>query len=316
MVLDSDDKLLIKKECRKCLPAIRDIHKVKESSWSRVYHILTADQTFFCKAGPLSSAVTNEHRALSFLFAKGLRCVPEVIRYWEGRSSAFLVTRFIQGPGHYDAGRLGSNFAQVHSLKHQRDNCQDFTAGLISGMENELSDLQYWWGKVNPKRVRLLNEAGSILNKMRSLYKKKKKFFIAQRASFIHMDAQDAVIPCGDEMYLVDWHMARYGDPACDLARLCAYERQQTTHFDQEYLMKAYCGGKELEESMAWRMCFYHAGSEAALLLYSFGDCANLVRYRASPLVVGQREEGFLGKLLDHKIEKSLHQIHSDLERL
>ena len=173
MLLDLDDKLWIRKVCQKHLPVIRDIYKVKDSTWNRVYHILTSDQIFFCKVGPLLSGVTNEYRALSFLFTKRIRCVPEVICYWEGKGKAFLVTRFIQNSGQYNVGRLGENLAQIHSLKHPKDNCEDFVLRLMKGKENELSDLKYLWGKVNLKRIGLLNKVGDILKKMNSLYKKK-----------------------------------------------------------------------------------------------------------------------------------------------
>ncbi|MBL8014254.1 MAG: aminoglycoside phosphotransferase family protein [Candidatus Omnitrophica bacterium] len=316
MLFNVDIKLWIRKVCQQHLPEIRNIYRVKESPWSRVYHVLTAEKVFLCKVGPLSSGVTNEYRALSFLSTKRIQCVPQVICYREGKDQALLLTPFIHQSGSYNAVKLGENLARIHSLKHSKKNCEEFILGLLKTKENELSDLKYVWRQEALRRIRLLERAGDILKQMNSLYRKQRKFFAKDPARFIHMDAQDAVIPNEDQMYFVDWHMAGYGDPAYDLARLCEYEHQRTPLFDKGDFLKAYTGGNKLAESMAWRMDYYGLASRIALLLYSFGDCANLVRYRASPLVVSVRERDFLVKLVDHKIGAHLQKIQSDMERL
>ncbi len=316
MILDVDEKILISKELRKYFRGIHEIHKIKESSWSSVYHILTTNRILFCKVGPLAGAVTHEYQILAFLRAQGLRCVPEILSYSEIGGKALLVTRFIKETGYYNVRKLAENFAKVHALKHKDETCKNFPIEFILGMENELSDLQYIWGKENPKRVRLMNKLGDALKQMRVLYKKRKQLFAQEPLRLIQMDAQDVVIPSVNEMYLVDWHLARYGDPACDLARLFIYEQDKTKKFDRDEFIKMYARGIPVNDSLLWRINYFHLGSLVAMLLYSFGDSVNLVRYKSSPLVVQQSEKDFFRRLLDKKIENNFDQIYLMLERL
>lgn len=304
------------------VPDVGEIYRVKESSWNCVYHVHAKNGLWLGKIGPVPGGsqrregVANEYRALSGLARRGISCVPAVKGYAVRGGTAVSVVEFIRRSGLIDPHRLGMNLARVHAMRRRfSSGMKGFWLSWAGRLQEQARDLDYAGrigmldSRLEPHRREIFKEVWLMLGQLDRAVASLAEFDVPQ-LSFIMMDTADVAIPRDGEVFLVDWHLSGYGDPAWDLVRLIDYESSRGD-FDVRTFLAGYRSAGGNLEGAAIRMGYYRVLAELAAVLYAFGDEEDLVKYRASPLVVSSGEKMVLGKSLLELMDRRMQQARA-----
>lgn len=295
-----------------------NFYKIKDSPWSSVYHVIAGGNKYILKVGGKQLdhyGVRNEYNALRLLKKNKIKNIAQIAFFGQMASQDLLLTEFITPKGEFNIGDLGKIFGQIHSIKNKKTGrfYSDFSKKIICYLNTELKNMKHIYYKQNRiSNLRVIKDLELLLEGINSFILSKRLWFNENKFSFINMDNSDNIIYNNKNIFIVDWHLARFGDPAWDLSRLFCYYK-----FDAQkikYFLKNYLETVRREKFLIERIKIYNLINKIINIFYYYSDGRDLVKYSINPLTKGDPfEKKILAKALNQKISGLISEINIEL---
>jgi hypothetical protein len=286
------------------------IYKIKSNSWNSVYQIIVDNNKYLLKVGIDEldgGGVGNEYRSLKLLHSRAINNVPSVKYFGRIKYHCLLLEDFIDNTGGKINGhRLGELVGGIHSIKERpKRPYGDFAAELVSCLLMRLENIR----EINSEFSYIPDDY--ILKYIRTTLKKiqsilsKKEWILPREMSFINMDYNDSIISSGNKIFIVDWHLARFGDPAWDLTRVIYYYK-----FSKELFFEAYYSKYNTEvEYLLRRIDVYGVLNEIFNTLLYCEDNIFLLRYSLEPFLRERKNLSAATKLLKNDLIERINRL-------
>ncbi len=281
------------------------IFKIKSSPWATVYLLRPhSGNDHVLKIGLLpidGGGIENERKALHFLKSKGVVVLPKLYKDGKIGQFSFILMPFLKPGRSVSASEAGSVFADIHRVTLRRGNDHlDFASGLLAALRLISRYLEF---SGYPRQI--TREINALIDDYSALVKTKEAWFRhSKRQSFINADNQGNLARDRGKVIILDWHLARFGDPAWDVARLLAYYKFSPASFFEAYLRKT-----DTDQYLRQRAEIYLLINEMVkVALFT----TNSDTYRMNPfsLIMDNQDEcSALNRLLYHKISSKISRL-------
>lgn len=293
------------------------LHKIKESPWNKVYAVDHASKKYILKVGCRQLDgfdIYNEYRALLFLKQNSIRSIPSVKYYGKFHGHDLLLTHFIVSKGAINVCAAGKAFGKIHAIQGvSNSDCYSFAISLIDWLNCQLEKVSFIPLKQRYKSDLILkNEIACVINVLRRSLQNNGELFKNIPCSLINMDNSGSILMRNGRVYIVDWHLSRFGDPAWDVIR--TFEYYQLDSRERTLFEKGYSAFQTDIHGMQKRMHFYSLINMMIPVFFYYADEPDLVRYKNNPLIKSNvRVQDFLSNVFKSKIKKILLHINEAL---
>lgn len=302
---------IIRQKLKSILRAPVDIYKIKSSPWASIYLVNAQKKKYILKIGTEQlneTGVENEHRALVFLKENNISNIPEVICFEKVADYGFLLLRFIESTEKFNPQDLARILARIHAIvsKDRNNSIQNFLAEMIDSLRVEILYLRY---ASCPKGI--YKELELCFRYIEEVSLSNPEWFKQWgECSFLNMDNNDNIISSDNNIFILDWHLSRFGDKAWDIARFFSYYK-----FDQSLFLNLYQKSVKNDVFLIKRINLYILINKLLLIILYL---TNSGTYRMNPLnlVIDKEKELMAFKqILYNRIKLKFKEIRDGLDR-